>query len=821
MRMSQADRSLSRIALAAGMVALMLAMPARAAEKSLARYIAKEDLFVYAEFSGLDAHADAWRNSATYKMLHETTAGTMFEEVFGQAIDSMLASAQVGPKPTGKQIVAAVERFARSGFVIGANGKIGPTPPQIVIAVRDAGGADVGKGVRQLLDIITKASGKSEQITREDGRKITFIKPGPNRGAGAAWWFEGNDLLIVITGTEAGIEASAEGVIETIAGKRPSAVDAPIHAELAKNDGDFEPVFLSYADLSILPPLPPSLGLNGLKRIDSRWGFSGKQIMSVTRLQAPAPRKGVLALLDQPRFAVASRLPVPSGMNDFTVMSVDPAKVFDQIIAIAKQTDPNADAVVKQLLGNAQGVLGVPVREELLAQIGPMMAFYVDPEMKPIPITPYQSFIDWGLHPPKVTAVVQVRDVTKFAKTLDTLADVANRQIKAARVNAPEGFDIVFRPLKGGQKGYVLDVPLGAFPLPAGVRPTLMLGKGFLAIGVSPQAARKALEFENHAVLPLKSPANLVAYSQNDPKSYVPDLIANVPFLMQAFSMVNVRGPGRPVATASLRLKLDVDNLPTAEMLAKYMEPGTVEVAVDDQGFQIISRDSVPLLSPVSAGPMAVSLLLPAVSAARDAAKRSLSVNNIKQMMLAMHNYHSTNNTFPAAAISDAEGKPLLSWRVAILPFIEENELYKEFHLDEPWDSAHNKTLIPRMPKVYKSTKNQPSEPNATFYQVFTGNGALFDPKSKGTSIVEVTDGTSNTIAIVEAGTAVTWSKPDDIAFEPEKDLPKLGGPGFSGGFIAGLADGSVRFIKSTVNATVLKALITRAGGEVISGEPL
>jgi prepilin-type processing-associated H-X9-DG protein len=815
----------NRVAVVA--LALTLAAPADAAEKSLARYVARDDLLVYAEFSGLDAHADAWRKTSTYKLLNETSAGSMLRDVFSQVFEAGLATAPPGPRPTGKALVAAFERFARSGFVLGVNGQITPPQPgkpgempfQVVIAVRDAGGAELGKGTRQTLDLLHKAAGKSERTTREDGRVVTTITPPPNQGPPMAWWFEGDDLVIAFPGTE----ASVEKVVETATGKRPSAVDAPIHVELAKTAGNFEPVFVSYADLSKLPPLPPTLGLAGIKRIDSRWGFHGEQLMSVTRVQAPSPRKGLLALMDQPTFVNATNaLPIPPGIREFSIISVDPGKLFDQIVTIAKETDPNTDAIVKQFLGMAQASLGVPLREELLAQIGPKMAFYIEPELKPIPITPYQSFIDWGLHPPKLTAVVEIRDTTKFARTLDTLADVANRQLKAARANAPEGTDIQLRPLKGAEKGYVLDVPLGAFPLPSEVRPTLMLGKGYLAFAVSPQAARIALSFETNGKRDQpggEAAKNLVALNVNDPRSFVPDLIANIPFLIPAFSMVGANGPRGPVATGGLRLKIDADSIPTAEALAKYMSPGSIEVAVNDQGIEITTRDSVPSINPISAGPMAVALILPAVTAARDAPKRSQSVNNLKQIMLAMHNYHSAMNTFPPAGISDAEGKPLLSWRVAILPYIDQADLYKEFHLDEPWDSEHNKKLIPRIPAIYKSTRNQPADPNATFTQVFTGNGALFDTKGKGVGIAEVTDGTSNTIAVVEAGTAVIWSKPEDIPFDPEKDLPKFGGPGFSGGFNAGFADGSVKFLKNSIDPITLKALITRAGGEVISSD--
>ena len=96
-----------------------------------------------------------------------------------------------------------------------------------------------------------------------------------------------------------------------------------------------------------------------------------------------------------------------------------------------------------------------------------------------------------------------------------------------------------------------------------------------------------------------------------------------------------------------------------------------------------------------------VALLLPAVQAAREAARRTQAMNNLKQQVLAMHNYHDAKKSFPAHAICDANGKPLLSWRVQILPYLEQQALYNEFHLDEPWDSDHNKPLIARMPVVY------------------------------------------------------------------------------------------------------------------------
>jgi prepilin-type processing-associated H-X9-DG protein len=212
-----------------------------------------------------------------------------------------------------------------------------------------------------------------------------------------------------------------------------------------------------------------------------------------------------------------------------------------------------------------------------------------------------------------------------------------------------------------------------------------------------------------------------------------------------------------------------------------------------------------------------VALLLPAVQAAREAARRAQCVNNLKQMGLAMHNYNSTYDVFPPPAIYDADGKPLLSWRVLLLPYLEQNELYQQFKLDEPWDSPHNKPLLAKMPNVFHCPSlPQPSHEN-TIYEVILGPGTLFD-RPEGIPIREVTDGTSNTLLVVETREPSPWSQPTGVHYQPGTPLEGLGSV-HPGGFNALMADGAVRFIKHAVPANILEALATRNGGEVISAD--
>ncbi len=211
-----------------------------------------------------------------------------------------------------------------------------------------------------------------------------------------------------------------------------------------------------------------------------------------------------------------------------------------------------------------------------------------------------------------------------------------------------------------------------------------------------------------------------------------------------------------------------------------------------------------------------LDLIQPSLERARLAAKRAQSMNNLKQIALAMFNYESAQKSFPPAAKCDDNGKPLLSWRVLILPYIDQQALFEQFHLDEPWDSPHNKTLIGKMPSVYRSPFSKLADTTRTNYLLPVGPAAAFDgPKT--VEIKNIRDGTSKTIMTVETddSCAVVWTKPDDLVFDPDNPLQGLGGL-IEGGFLAGRMDGSVQFFPKTIRPETMKALVTPNGGEVI-----
>ena len=209
------------------------------------------------------------------------------------------------------------------------------------------------------------------------------------------------------------------------------------------------------------------------------------------------------------------------------------------------------------------------------------------------------------------------------------------------------------------------------------------------------------------------------------------------------------------------------------------------------------------------------------VQRVQEAAAKISSKNNLMQIDLALHDYNDAMTALPSAALCDTNGKPLLSWRVAILPYIEKQDLYVQFKLDEPWDGPHNSKLLSQMPKYYALPGDTTAPPGYTYYRVFVSKDANSRPNPafdwcKGVSMADgFQDGAANTILVVEAATAVPWTKPEELDYDPDGPLPPLGGH-FSGGFHVALGGVNVRFIPSSISPQTLRAAITRNGGDTL-----
>jgi type II secretory pathway pseudopilin PulG len=210
-----------------------------------------------------------------------------------------------------------------------------------------------------------------------------------------------------------------------------------------------------------------------------------------------------------------------------------------------------------------------------------------------------------------------------------------------------------------------------------------------------------------------------------------------------------------------------------------------------------------------------VALLLPAVQAAREAARRMQASNHLKQIGLAMQNYHDVYQSFPPAVIADADGKPLYSGRVLLLPFMEQKPLYDQFDKTQAWDSPTNLPLAQQNLLVFMD----PSAPKArvagkTDFLFVTGKGTIFEPPPTGSNMASITDGTPNTMFMLEIkNSGINWAEPRDLDISQPMSLPPSNHPNVN---LAVFYDGHTEAIKKQTPAQTIRALATCSSGETI-----
>lgn len=202
-------------------------------------------------------------------------------------------------------------------------------------------------------------------------------------------------------------------------------------------------------------------------------------------------------------------------------------------------------------------------------------------------------------------------------------------------------------------------------------------------------------------------------------------------------------------------------------------------------------------------------------ASAVSASARQIAINNMKHIMLALHNYLDVNGHFPPPVLTGPDGKTPYSWRVAILPYIEQTSLYERYKFDEPWDSENNKRVLEQMPPVLRDLTAEPDSKNTSYFALVGAETCFGERDGKGTRLAEILDGTANTIMVVEAKRDVPWTKPEDIVYDSARPMLGLGGIR-PADFLTGFADGSVHAVSKTIDDEVLQKLITRADGKSV-----
>lgn len=219
------------------------------------------------------------------------------------------------------------------------------------------------------------------------------------------------------------------------------------------------------------------------------------------------------------------------------------------------------------------------------------------------------------------------------------------------------------------------------------------------------------------------------------------------------------------------------------------------------------------------AGIGSVAMLAPAVGGARGAAQRMQCSNNLKQISIALLNYHDVHREFPPAYTVDENGNKLHSWRTLILPYLEQDALYRQIDFDKPWDDPANIGFASMVIPAYQCPSDQPQNPAGTSYMAVVGPETMW-PGETSTQLASITDGTSNTLMVVEVRDRTnSWMEPVDLDYDKLRMMINGDGNGVicshhANGANVAMGDGSVTFIADMIDSKMLRAMLTAQGGE-------
>ncbi|MHB8957563.1 MAG: DUF1559 family PulG-like putative transporter [Pirellulaceae bacterium] len=792
------------IVLLGGGVGVPLGVPPQEPDPMLAN-IAPAECLYYSSWVGV-AKPDAASTNQTEQLLAEPEVKLLLDELqaIAQRAISKLGAHSRSQEQLVMQKIPALARVllthASALFVESV------TPGSNGIDVQGALVVNLGDDRPQVEQVLKSIRPQiPPELVREidiEGHACVRLQPRPEAPAFTIGFHE--QYLIVAVGDTsfAGVLARAQQAPPDWLTQAQKDVQVPRPSTWAYANLEAIWKLISEAGGPRAQPTLEALGLTGITRVVSTTGLDDAGFVSRTRMFTSEPDRGLLKVFAEQPLAAKDLAGIPRDASFALALRLDLAKVLQEGLDIARELEPSAADQFELQLARVEQAVGLELHKDLLQALGDVWTIHAAPSGGGL-------IAGW-------TLAVNVRDKARLAAAHQKLLLMAQTQL--ARGNTQRAPRIQLFEY-GGFTAYTLNVPAPDFY----VTPSWCLTDSHLVIALFPQALKSSLTQlagqESLADQPdvaslLSQEEGACALSYQDTRG---QFQAFYPWLQV----------GAQVAAKQLMkegIEVNTAALPSTSAIAPHLLPTISAAQRTADGFEFVSHGTLPGASMGASAPVMVALLLPAVQASREAARRSQSMNNMKQIGLAIHNYHDTFRAFPPSYNMDKEGKALLSWRVHILPFIEASPLYQEFHLDEPWDSEHNKKLIARMPPVYRSP-NSVAEPGKTVYLGNAGKDGVFVPPTAGPpsqpmglSFAKITDGASNTVMVVEANdaAAVIWTKPDDLV--PAADNPLQGlGAMRPGGFLAAFCDGSVRIIAATVDRNTLKAIFTRSGGEPVA----
>ena len=801
-----------------------------------------ENSLLYIGYDGGAEHQQEWQETAAYEALYES--GLM--DVVTKLIGAVTAQTG-GEQGIGGQISTALQHVMDHGIsvaVTAGEGEAGPPVPWGIFVFHDA--AMFEEGLSQLAT--GAARGEIEfETTERDGRSITHGLVPRSPGVELGWWTEGDHLVVVV-----GMAAVDSAI--AVADGEANITDHALWDQYVASDPGFTRTTVGWLDFAGLRerfgemPLPtrPSearpegvtindvlevTGLDGLNSIVGRSGYKGRALWSEVNIDAPGPRRGLLSLSEQETFTLEDLPPMPEDCKAFAATSYDWAQIYDTLYEVAVGAEqlfaPDETGRVEQTMAMVNEKIGFDLKTGLLEPLGNVHTGYADTA---------QGILGLG-----AGLVIAVDDADELRESMDKLLVVLQEEA---------GTDVdVERVDRDGRELVLVRFADSPFS------PAYCIGEKWLAFGMVPQTVDAFLLREagdlpawqataEHESALEEVPQEFTAITISDPRDTYEFLLGMAPFAVGGAQMALRQYEVMPL---DFEFPISTADIPPSELVTRPLFPNVTVAEVSDDGVHYVSR--VSLAGGGSMGAMdggtavatsavAVALLLPAVQQAREAARRTASKNNLKQIMLALHNYHDVNLTFPEGTHPNEKLKPeeRLSWITKILPFIDEVPLYSEIDFDQGWESKDNSYALEITIAILQNPSHSAEESDyATTHYVGLAGLGEDGPKlpvtsekagvfayNRGTRIRDIRDGTSNTIAISDATDPGPWGAGGSATIRPLTEKPYINGPDgiggpHEGGIQVGMCDGSVRFVSENIDPSVMEALVTINGGEVVS----
>lgn len=796
---------------------------------------------VFISIDGPAKSKDAFEKTAMHDAIYKSGLADVIQKLF-----MSIGNANGVADAVEGLLLKIGEHFNQNGAIVSVSVAQtlpnAPPLPQLQIIFPEAG--TFGEAIAGLLQNVPVPI-NSQEIK---GRTVnSFVIPG-SPGVEVGLWVEGKHLVVV-----AGIGAVASH-IAVADGTEKNVTQGDVWAKYGPQTADFDLTGSVWIDIGQLAktygpiPLPvpdrdgqpldvnyflKALGFDNLGVAVLRSGYKGRAVWNESVLEVKGEKRGLIALGDQPSMTVADLPALPADTSGFVACSVDWSSVYTKTLAGVKdfvaKAPENVQSDVDETIANLPRLLGFDPKADLFDALGNVVCMYVDSS---------QDFLGIGIG--GAIAAFEAKDAAKLRTTVDkmftTIEQILGVQFTTHRTNK-NGTEIITFQVESVEFGAVAVTDKWAL---ASLTPQSIMSFQMRASGDLPKWT-PGPELQTALA---EMPKEFTSLTVSDPRPIYRQLMALAPFAMTAAKAALIENR---IVPRDFEFEVGMADVPPSELVTGPLFPNISMGVNGKDGFRTYSRSSIPSLPLIGSsgggGSVAtvgvlVALLLPAVQQAREAARRTQSRNNLKQLGLALHNYHEVFNSLPAGTVEnkDLKVEERFSWIAPILPFVEQAALQQQLNMKEAWDSDGNAEATALTIPVFlnPSVNADNQEGGRIDYVGMGGVGAkaaelkVGDPKAgtfgynRTTRFRDVTDGTSNTICVTEASQDFgKWAQGGNSTIRCLTKQPYINGPDgigspFQGGMNALFLDGSVRFISENIAPSIMEALITISGGEVI-----